>query len=231
MRLARGPYIESVRNRRRIVVLVILAVVAALLTFSDDLHAVVQRLLDSAAVVIAEHPHLGKAVFVIWSISSAMLAFVSSALIVPVAVYAWGARTTVLLLWLSWLAGGVITYILGRTLGRRVAAWLVPRDRVDDYAERISSAAGFFTILLFQLGLPSEVPGYVLGAAKYKFLVYLAALSIAELPFAIGAVYLSEGFIQRDWLMLGGIAVAGLAFSAAAFRLFHQRVGADHRVE
>ena len=212
------------RTRRHLVVLVIIVIAVALLTFSDHLHDGVERLLAFTAVVIAEHPVLGKAVFMIWSAASAMLAFVSSAVIVPVAVYAWGARTTVVLLWLSWLVGGVTTYTIGRTVGRRVATWLVPRERLDYYSERISSAAGFLTILLFQLGLPSEVPGYVLGAARYRFAIYLAALSLAELPFAIGAVYLSEGFIKRDYAMLVGVGLAGLAFSAAAFRLFHHRL-------
>lgn len=212
------------RTRRHVVVLTLIVLIALLLTFSDDLHHGVRHLLDSAAVVIKEHPYLGKAVFVVWSAASAMLAFVSSAVIVPIAVYAWGAKTTVLLLWLSWLAGGITTYVLGRTLGRRVAAWLIPREKVDYYSERISSAAGFLTILLFQLGLPSEVPGYVLGAAKYRFPVYLVALAIAELPFAIGAVYLSEGFIERNYMLFIGVGLAGLALSVAAFRLFHHRL-------
>lgn len=205
-------------------VIAIIVTVAALLTFSDGLHDGVQRLLAFSATAISEHPHLGKAIFILWSAVSATLAFVSSAVIVPVAVYAWGAPTTVVLLWISWLAGGVITYAIGRTLGRRVATWLVPRERFDYYSGRVSSAAGFLTILLFQLALPSEVPGYVLGAVKYRFAIYLAALSLAELPFAIGAVYLSEGFIERDYALLIGIGLAGLAFSMAAFRLFRHRL-------
>lgn len=216
--------IDLVRTRRHIVVVAVIVIAAALLTFSDDLHDGVQRLLAFASSAISEHPYLGKAVFIVWSVASAAVAFVSSAVLVPVAVYAWGARTTVVLLWLSWLCGGVLTYTVGRTLGRRVASWLVARERVEYYSERISSAAGFLTILLFQLALPSEVPGYVLGAVRYRFLIYLAALAVAELPFAIGAVYLSEGFIERDYATLIGIGLAGLALSIAAFRLFHQRL-------
>jgi uncharacterized membrane protein YdjX (TVP38/TMEM64 family) len=104
-------------------------------------------------------------------------------------------------------------------------AWAVSGERVDYYAERISSSAGFLTILLFQLGLPSEIPGYVLGAIRYRFLTYLAALAIAELPFAVGAVYLGEGFLQRDYVLLIGVGIAAVALSAFAFRHLHRRLG------
>lgn len=221
-------YIENVNitrhTRRRIMLLAVIIAVTAILSFSDDLHDVVQRLLDFAAVVIAEHPVLGKVVFVVWSVASAMLAFVSSAVIVPVAVYAWGARTTLVLLWLSWLLGGVCSYVVGRTLGRRVAGWIISRERIDYYASRISSSASFLTVLLFQLALPSEVPGYVLGGARFRFPIYLAALALAELPFAIGAVYLGEGFIRRDYRLLIGFGIAGVALSAIAFQHLHRRL-------
>ena len=68
---------------------------------------------------------LGKLVFVLVSALSAMLAFFSSAVVVPVAVYAWGNATTLALLWGAWLLGGIGSYVVGRTLGRRVAAWAI----------------------------------------------------------------------------------------------------------
>ena len=53
--------------------------------------------------------------------ASAMLAFLSSAIIVPIGVYAWGSVNCFLLLWIGWLLGGVLTYAIGYTLGRPVA--------------------------------------------------------------------------------------------------------------
>jgi uncharacterized membrane protein YdjX (TVP38/TMEM64 family) len=106
-----------------------------------------------------------------------------------------------------------------------VIRWFVSRERVEYYSKRISSEAGFFTVLLFQIALPSEIPGYVLGTVKYRFPVYLAVLAIAELPFAIGAVYLGEGFVTRNYLLLIGIGIAGITFSALAFHHLHRRLG------
>jgi len=129
------------------------------------------------------------------------------------------------LLWSAWLMGGIASYIVGRTLGRRVAAWAISPARLSYYAARITARMGFATILLFQLALPSEIPGYVLGTVRCRLRVYLAALAVAELPFAIGAVYLGESFNRGDYLLLVGLGAAGIAFSALAFHHLHRRIG------
>jgi uncharacterized membrane protein YdjX (TVP38/TMEM64 family) len=211
--------------RRVLELAVIVALAVALMTF-DPLHDAVQALLDRVTAIIAVHPTAGKVVFFIASVLSAMLAFFSSAIVVPAAVYAWGPRTTVLLLWSAWLAGGCCSYAIGRTLGRRIASWLVSPERVAYYADRITRRASFGTILLFQIALPSEVPGYVLGTVKHPFWRYLAALAIAELPYAIGAVYLGDSFVHRNYVLLLALGVAGALASAVAIRSLRRRV--DH---
>lgn len=218
---------ERAAFRRRIGVLVALLAVAALLAASDPAHALTREGFEQARRIIVLHPTLGKVVFLLVSVLSAMLAFFSSAVIVPVAVYAWGEATTLALLWSAWLIGGAASYLVGRTLGRRVAAWAVSPERLDYYAARISARAGFPTILLFQLALPSEIPGYVLGTVRCRVGIYLTALALAELPFAIGAVYLGESFVRGDYALLIGLGIAGIAFSATAFHQLHRRIGAE----
>jgi uncharacterized membrane protein YdjX (TVP38/TMEM64 family) len=82
----------------------------------------------------------------------------------------------------------------------------------------------FPTVLLFQLALPSEVPGYVLGTLRYPFWRYLAALAIAELPFAIGATYLGWSFLRGSYLLLLAAGAVGIALSALALHHFHARI-------
>jgi hypothetical protein len=50
-------------------------------------------------------------------------------------------------------------------------------------------------VLLFQVAMPSEVPGYMLGIARYQFLNYILILGMVELPFAIGAA----GIVLTTW--------------------------------
>jgi uncharacterized membrane protein YdjX (TVP38/TMEM64 family) len=118
----------------------------------------------------------------------------------------------------------VCSYAIGRTLGSRIVRWFVSQERVEYYAARISSEAKFMTVLLFQLALPSEIPGYVLGAARYRFIIYLCALALAELPFAIGAVYLGDSFIHRNYFVLFAVGLLGIALSAIAFHRLHRRI-------
>ena len=212
------------QTRRRALELAAVVALAVALMALDPLHDVVQRILDRATVLISVHPLAGKLVFVVASALSAILAFFSSAIVVPAAVLAWGPRTTLLLLWLSWLAGGCCTYAIGRTLGGRIAAWLVSPDRLAYYANRVSRTASLGTVILFQIALPSEIPGYALGTVKYSFPRYLAALAIAELPYAAGAVYLGDSFVNRNYALLLAIGAAGVVAGVVAVRALHRRV-------
>lgn len=218
-------------TRRRALALALLAALIIALAASDAVHGWIVSVSHAAANVISAHPLLGIAVFVGASILSAMVAFFSTAIVVPVAIYAWGEPATVLLLWLSWLVGGCFGYAIGRTLGRRVAGWLVSPRTLEHYGARLSARAGFFTILLFQLALPSEIPSYVLGTLRYRFVVYLGALALGELPFALGTVYLGESFLQRNFALLIAIGLAGVTLSVLALVHLHRRIDAPAREE
>ena len=209
---------------RRILALVgVLAIIVAL-SASGTVQELTEAVLARALVIIEAHPKLGIAIFVVASALSAMLAFFSTIVVVPVAVAAWGAPATALLLWISWLVGGCCSYAIGRTLGRRVTAWFVSRERVDHYAARLSARAGFWTILLFQLAMPSEVPGYVLGVLHYRFRVYLPALALAELPYAVATVYLGQRFLEGRAVSLALVGLAGIVLITLAYRLLHRRL-------
>lgn len=214
------------QTRRRAIELAAVIALAVALMALDPLHDAVALALDRVTALIAVHPVAGKLAFVVASALSAMLAFFSSAIIVPAAVLAWGPRTTLLLLWLSWLAGGCCTYALGRTLGGRIAAWLVSPGRLAYYANRVSRSATLGTVILFQIALPSEIPGYALGTVKYSFPRYAAALAIAELPYAAGAVYLGDSFVRGNYAMLLAIGVAGVVASVVTVRALHRRMAA-----
>ena len=82
--------------------------------------------------------------------------------------------------------------------------------------------APFWLVLLLQLALPSEIPGYVLGLARYSFPRYLLALSLAELPYTVATVYLGTAFLERRGavILAAGLSVALL--SVVAFYLLRR---------
>jgi uncharacterized membrane protein YdjX (TVP38/TMEM64 family) len=211
---------------RRAFVLVALVAGLALVASSAELHAWVTGFLPAAEALITVRPLLGASVFVLFAALAAMLAFVSSAVLVPVGVYVWGTALTMLLLWTGWILGGVCAYTISRYFGRAIVTRVVPEPTLAQYEHRVSHRAGFALVLLFQIALPSEVPGYLLGLVRYPFWKYLGALALAELPYAVATVYLGAGFIERRTAMLVGVGTAIAVFSGLALYALHREIAA-----
>jgi uncharacterized membrane protein YdjX (TVP38/TMEM64 family) len=189
------------------------------------LPAIHQRLLGaiaSAGEVIGRRPALGMVVFVALAGLSAMLAFVSSLVLVPVAVHVWGPARCALLLWLGWLLGGVASYAVGRYLGRPIVERLIRRETIARYERWARSGPTLAPILLFQLAIPSDVAGYVFGLVRCRFPVFLLALAVAEIPYAVVSVYLGVSFLERELWPLLALGVALAAFGTWVVRRAHR---------
>ena len=147
----------------------------------------------------------------------------SSWLLVPLGVQAWGPVGCFLLLWAGWFLGGIVTYSVGRYLGRPVVRRLLPEPLISRYEVRIPKGRRFFPALLVTVSVPSDIAGYFFGLVKYPAGVYLSALAIGEIPYGLAAVFLTDAFLQRKLSLLldsGGPGrarrVLGLAQAAAA---------------
>jgi uncharacterized membrane protein YdjX (TVP38/TMEM64 family) len=196
----------------------------ALLLSVDAVYESLQQALSAAEPLIAGHPYLGAVVFVLFAAISAILAFFSSALLLPAAVFTWGNTVTLGLLWLGWLLGGIGTYALGRGLRGTQGAASRTSSQFDFYLQRMPGEVTFAVVLLLCLALPSEIPGYLCGYLGVRLRTYFAALAVAELPYAVGAVVLADGVVDRDiaWLVAFGLIAAAL--SLYALRVLHKRL-------
>ena len=209
--------------RRALGALLLCALVVVLLSI-DTLFALLQQVLVAAEPLIAAHPFGGRVLFVALSALSAMLAFFSSALLVPVAVYNWGRPVTMLMLWLGWLLGGACAYALGRFLGRPMVRGLSSTRMADFYLRRLPAQIDFPVALLVQLAMPSELPGYLFGALRVPFRLYLLVLALVEAPFAVGTVLLGDNLIQRQggWMLV--LVVLGVGISLLAVHRLHRKL-------
>jgi uncharacterized membrane protein YdjX (TVP38/TMEM64 family) len=219
--------VARVVTRRRIIATILLAVGVALLVASAELHAWLVGFLPAAESIIRERPVQGASLFVLLGACSAMLAFFSSAVIVPVGVYVWGKTVSMLLLWGAWILGGVCAYTLSRFLGRPAVHALRAGPALGRYEVSLSDRTPFAFVVLFQLAVPSEIPGYVLGLARYPFWKYLSAVAIAEFPYAVATIYLGASFVERRFFMFIGVGAAMLAFGGWAAGQLHRRMS-DH---
>ncbi|HEV8364095.1 MAG TPA: VTT domain-containing protein [Gemmatimonadaceae bacterium] len=215
---------RAASTRARALVFILLVIVLAIIASQDVLHDALLRVLAAVRTVITQHPVVGAALFVLLGALSAMLAFFSSAVLVPVAVYVWGASLCAILLWAGWILGGVCAYAVGRHLGQRVVTRLTSARTLSRYQDKLSNNAPFGLVFLFQLALPSEIPGYVLGMASYPMSRYLLALALAELPYVLGTVFLGEGLVQRRMILLIAVGAASVLLSALAWRALQRRL-------
>jgi len=194
---------------RRTAVLVTVVAAAGLLALSEELHGQLVASLALADPLFARHSVTGALLFVAFAALSAILVFFSSVLLVPVGVRTWGEVGCFLLLWLGWFLGGLVTYNVGRHLGRPVVRRMLTEDKMARYERFIPRGGSFLTATLVQLALPSDVSGYFFGLLGYQARVYLGALACAELPYALGTVFLGSAFIRREYgLLLSASAVA-----------------------
>lgn len=209
---------------RRALAVLLGCVLLALLLSSDTVHAALKMLLEATEPIVRGHPLLGMVVFVALSALSAMLAFFSSAPLVPAAVQGFGVVPAVGLLWLGWFIGGLGSFAIGRVLRRPLVRSQTLPKRFENSLVDLSPGTRFIGVLLLQLTLPSELPGYLCGALGIRVRVYAAALALAELPYATGTVLIGASVVQRQrgWLLLLG--VFGAAGFLIATRLLRTRL-------
>lgn len=199
------------RVAARLTALLLVFVAAAFVVSSEGASAQMHVALEHTSAVIREYPLLGAALFVLVSALSAMLMFFSSVVLVPVGIEAWGEIGCLLLLWVGWFLGGLLSYSVGRRFGRSVVARLMAERDLRTYEERMSQNTGFVAALLVQLAFPSDVVGYVFGLLQFPRRVYLAALACAELPYAAGTVFLGAAVLEQRWAwLLGGLACGAI---------------------
>jgi uncharacterized membrane protein YdjX (TVP38/TMEM64 family) len=212
---------------RRALLGVALAAAALGLVWSDAGHGVLLRALAAVQGVATDHPAWAATLVVLLAAAAAILAFFSSWIIVPFAVYTWGLAGALLLVWGGWLVGGAVSYAIGRFLGPQVVHWLGFGPVLARYERRVSRHMSFPLAFLFQLAMPSEVRGYLLGLIRYAFAPYLLSYALAELPYGIAAVFVGAGLLERRALPVVTVSAALLLLTVWAFYALHRRMAVE----
>ena len=120
------------------IALLAVALLVALLLYSENFNDFVKGVTDRAEGIINDHPAAGAVVFFILSAASAMLAFASTAILVPPAIEVWGIPVTFLLLWGGWMAGAIAAYGIGR-LARPLVIRMGYKHKLEEYARLVST--------------------------------------------------------------------------------------------
>lgn len=207
------------QNRRRLLGFAFLCILVLVILKSDRLFLELENIIQITERLILNNPVIGKLLFVVFSMLSAMLAFFTSALLVPVGVNAWGVTTCFVLLWLGWFLGGLCAYLIGYQVGPAAIKLFISDNRYQRISKQVRDNVNLMHLIIMQAALPSEVPGYVLGTLRFRIDYYLIALAITELPYALASVALGQGFLQRDMANIFLFLVIGTIFFILLFNL------------
>jgi uncharacterized membrane protein YdjX (TVP38/TMEM64 family) len=176
----------------------------------DELLAVVVWV----GATIREAPVWGAIVFFFASACSVLFLFLSSVLLVPSAVLAWGKWVTFFLLSVGWLCGWMVTYAIGRFFRDRAFVEKKLNDQHIDNSLFLSGKLPFSFVLIVISSLPAEIAGYALGAVRYPFRSFFLALALLEIPFAFLLVFIGESFFLDNAGLLIGLLVLLLGILA-----------------
>ncbi len=207
---------------RRAVILVAVLAGAAVILAVQPLHSWLIGQFAGAEAIIRQHGTWSMVLFVGLAALSAMIAFVSSSVLIPMAVYAWGPWTCAGLLWTGWFLGGLTAYAIGRFLGRPLVGRLVRPETVERQERWARSRRSLAAIVLLQLAVPTDLAGYIFGVIRCPFVPFILALGLAEIPYAVGAVFLGLSFVERRVGPLVLLGLAGILLSVAAVHVYHR---------
>ena len=210
------------RPERPIVFWLVIAVVAlalAFLLYSATFKSLLDQATGWATNVMNARPVEGAVIFFLFSAVSAMLAFTSSAVLVPPANLVWGKVVTFFLLWGGWIAGAIAAFGIGK-LARPVLVRFGYQKTLEGYQHFVSKRMKFWAVILFCIAVPSEIPGYLLGGLHYPFWRFLAAMAIAESIYAFGLIVAGDSLVTaRPFRLLLTVGIMMVIAAGAGWLL------------
>ncbi len=212
-------HVKKIIIQKRILLLTILSVALAtflIFTFAQNLFFELSLYVET---FMTKHQVLGPAVFVLFAAASVLLGPVTTIPLVPAALLIWSPESTIAYLLIGWLTGNTGAYAIGYHLGRPIVTKFVAEKKLVKWEQVLDHAATIPLMILFRIAMPSET-GYIFGIMRYKFTKYFLVTFVAELPFALLAVYASNALIDSVWFsFVGFLIIWALIIIAAGFFL------------
>lgn len=161
---------------------------------------------------------LGPIVFVLLSAISVIFGPLSSAPLLPAAILAWGEELSFIYLFFGWFVGNCVAYLVGFFFGYPLVSRIIEKKHLTRWSKILEGGFSFWLAFIFRFATPSET-GYIFGAIRYNFIKYVIISLVAELPFAVIAVFAGQAFIRAGWILFFVLGVLWLVIILGALEL------------
>lgn len=209
-------------NRDKIILILAVAFIGFLVWSSVAFQGLLAKIVPFFEEFAQREKFLSVVVFILLGTASTMFSSFSSMPLVPIAVIIWGNAFTGIFLFVGWLLGDILSYLVGYWAGHPVAKRFLPYEKIKIYLDKIPPKDQFKMILLFILSTPSEVPGYTIGILRYKFVKYLSATSINELFFSFFTAYAARALVEKNFIVFSGAVIFFVGSFSYCFYLFNR---------
>lgn len=135
---------------------------------------------------------LGLIAYFFITLSSTVIAPLSTLALTPVASNLWGWKEIFFISILSWQIGAIINFHIARKYGRKLLEKFVNIKKLDELNKKLYNIDQFFSIVLLRMIIPVDLLSYALGLTKIKFKIYFWATLIGIIPFAFVFSYIGD---------------------------------------
>lgn len=170
---------------------------------------------DEFRTVILSYDSLGALVFIMFQVLQILIAIIPGEVVQIAGGYIYGAPLATLLLLTGVVIGSSIAFGLARLMGYSLVKKLISQEKLESFAELITSRKGYITIfvLFFIPGLPKDIMTYIGGLTPVRPLHFIAIAVLARTPALFISTFIGENIQERDYS-------TAIIFSAAAVVVF-----------
>ncbi|MBQ2064328.1 MAG: VTT domain-containing protein [Firmicutes bacterium] len=196
-------------------ILIIIAVPVYILVFHQDWIAVM-RDMDQVRSLIANYKGIEAAfIYVGAQIIQIIISVIPVQALQIAAGFMFGFLIALGLSVIGAAVGTVITYYLGKVLGRDAMHLIFGEEQINQYVERMNSRNAAAIVFLIYLipGIPKDVVSYAAGISSMRLRPFLLLSLVGRLPGMIASLLIGKQIFEGDYHIAIIIAViASVAF-------------------
>lgn len=209
--------------QRKLLFFAVILLLALIFWSSISLQKMFYDSIGAISAFIENYKFFGIFIFILLAALSAMLSPFSSIPLVPIAIMVFGNILTAVFLIGGWLLGDIAAYFISSRAGYPLLKKLISLEKVEYYKRKIPEQSQFWMVFAFRLSLPAEIAGYTLGIIRYNFSKYVLASFLAEIPFALIAVYSSKALVDKRPFLFAGIIILGIIIFSGTFFILQRK--------